>query len=365
MLTWFVLNTRLKIEKMINLLQEHTVQLYQLDKKSYVREKIHAKELLKVNRFDLYAKMAYIHYRESNPDYALGIYEAHIKAFNPDLKEPGRTDKNCLEDFVTAFDQLIDYFKNNEFNPEISLIPLSENGDILDGSHRIAALAYYNKEVEVVRFNEVKVVWNFNYDYFLRKGLSRHWADAIVYESNKFSTDFHVACLWSSLGNLDKRAKAREIIHNHFDVFYIKEMRMNLEALTKFMYEIYDHQDWVGDENNNFAGARNKAMMCYGNNRIVQFVIFRANDLNEVLEVKKQIRDFYQLDKHALHITDNTEETQEIFDLIFTEKSKMFNSSNDLWRDKLQEKKFLFKNVYWLGLKVRIAKFLKTIGLYR
>lgn len=351
------------MDRNIKLLQPHTVDLYDLAQKQYELKVVNARSLLKVSRFDLFAKLAYIHYRESQPEYALQIYEAHIKAFNPDLKEPGRTDKNTLEDFIHAFDELIDYFKVNDFDPEISLIPLSSNGEILDGSHRTAALAYFDKEVCVLAFEDVQPVATFDYAYFLKRSLSRSWTDKITYESLNFKNNLFVACLWPSLGDLKQREKARSIIKSHFDIMYIKEMSMNLEGLTKFMYEIYDHQDWVGNEENNFAGARSKATQCYGKNKLVQFVVFEANHLEEVLEVKEEIRAYYQLDKHALHITDNKEETAEIFDLIFTEQSKLFNDAGGQWKDKWREQKILFKEVYLINLKVKIARILSSIGL--
>ena len=143
---------------MIERLQKHTVDLYDLKNKDFELCKVPAHDLITVSRFDLFAKLIYIKYRKSKPHFAKKIYSEHIKAFNPDLKEPGRKDKNGLEDFITTFDKLIDYFENNEFDPEQSLIPVSENGEILDGSHRIAALAFFKKEVSILKFKNVHPV---------------------------------------------------------------------------------------------------------------------------------------------------------------------------------------------------------------
>src|SRR5690554_4995810 len=115
---------------MISLVQQHTVDLYQLKEKTYEKLEVPAKSLITVNRFDLFAKMLYIKYRESNPALALDIYKSHIKAFNPDLKEPGREDKDGYQDFIKVFDDLIDYFQKNEFDENISVIPVSEDGVI-------------------------------------------------------------------------------------------------------------------------------------------------------------------------------------------------------------------------------------------
>ena len=62
---------------MIQLLQKHTVDLYDLKNKEFEFQKISAQELISFSRFDLFAKMTYIKYRSSNPDYAKKIYSKH------------------------------------------------------------------------------------------------------------------------------------------------------------------------------------------------------------------------------------------------------------------------------------------------
>jgi hypothetical protein len=350
---------------MINLLQKHTVDLYDFKNKEFESQKIYARKLITFSRFDLFAKITYIKYRSSNPDYARRIYSEHIKVFNPDLKEPGRDDKNGLEDFITSFDKLIDYFEGNEFDSEVSLIPVSEGGEILDGSHRIAALAYFDKEVKIVKFKGVQAVAKFDYNYFIKRGLSIKIADTITYEGFNFVDNLFVACLWPKMGDIQKRSSARECFKKHFKILYQKDLKMSLDNLSMFIYEIYNHQDWVGTKENNYAGARDKAFNCYATNRTVQFIVFKAASLEEVLKVKDDIRKQYQLDKHALHITDNDEETKEIFDLILTDKVNGYTSGTSRFVDRFIEFKAVVKNVYLISLKVKIARILKLIGVYK
>lgn len=352
-------------ENYLDKLQKHTVELYDLGNKDYVLKKLPARDLVKVSRFDLFAKLAYIHYRDTEPERALEIYTEHIKAFNPDLKEPGREDKDGIQDFIDTFDKLIDFFEENDFDPEISLIPISEDKTILDGAHRVAALAYFDKSVSILHFKKVDPVTRFDYKYFQKRGLPSSIADQMVLESLNFTQDLFVACLWPRIGDLAGRAFARSYFEEHFEVFYIKNMSMSLENLSMFVYEIYNHQDWVGTKENNYAGARNKAMQCYGSSKIVQFVVFKADTLEEVVAAKESIRNHYQLEKHALHITDDEEETEEIFDLILTEKAAQYQAGHLQFTDRLREYKALFKNVYLVNFKVRVAGILKKMGLYK
>lgn len=350
---------------MINLLQKHTVDLYQLESKNFVRKTISARELLVLSRFDLFAKLFYIKYRSAQPELARNIYIEHILVFNPDGKEPGREDKNGAEDFIRVFDQLIDYFEHNEFDSSISIIPVSQDGIALDGSHRIAALAYFDKKIEILQFNDVYPVCNFDYQYFLKRGLSIATADSIVYNTLAFNSSLFVACLWPKLGGLENRKWALEQFQNGFEVFYVKNVKMTLNGLGLFMYEIYKHQDWVGSIENNYLGARSKAMNCYSRNGIIQFILFSAPDLEAVMAMKDKIREYYQFDKHALHITDNVLETKELSDFVLTQKLNQFTNSNTRLSDQIEEWKQRFKNVFLLNLKVKIAKVLSKIGLYK
>ena len=347
---------------MIDLLQKHTVDLYDLKNKEFEFQKIPARDLITVSRFDLFAKMTYIKYRKSNLDYAKKIYTEHIKVFNPDLKEPGREDKNGLEDFITTFDKLIDYFEFNEFDSEVSLIPVSETGVILDGSHRLAALAYFDKKVSIIKFKGVQSAAKFDYRYFIKQGLSIKSADTITFESSNFIENLFIACLWPKMGNIQNRVFARDYFDSHFDLLYCKNLKMSLNHLSKFIYDIYNHQGWVGTKDNNFAGARDKALNCYGLNKTVQFIVFKADSLVEVEKAKDEIRAYYQLEKHALHITDNDKETKEIFDLILTKNIKNYTTELTRFNDKFNEFKLLLTHVYLINLKVKVSRFLRLMN---
>lgn len=350
---------------MLSLFQQHTVDLYHLAEKEYEIKTIPARKLLSVQRFDLFAKLLYIKYRYTDPALALKTYKEHIKAFNPDLKEPGRTDKQGLPDFITAFNQLINYFSENDFDPNISLIPVDENGTILDGSHRLAALAYYNKNITIAQFKNTFSIADFDYSYFQSRGLSVATSDRIVLESLSYLNNLHIACLWPKMGKLANRSFALDYIKAHFSIFYLKNKTMSLEGLTKFIFQTYQDQDWVGHAGNNYAGARDKALNCYSPNKMVQFIIFQANNLEKVINTKEAIRKHYRLDKHALHITDNQEETAAILQLILTEQAAQFGSAAMGISDKITAIKTRLKDFYWLKAKVTAAKFLKKLGIYK
>ncbi len=172
-----------------SLLQLHTIALYDLRNKQYEIKQIPARSLLNVKRFDLFAKLYYIRYSSIDKEKALRIYKEHIKAFNPDLNEPGRNDKSSLRMFIDTFDKLIETFKEREFDKEISLVPIDGNNVILDGAHRVAALAFYNKDVIVAQFKDVKAK-EFDCNYFKKRGLRWKTCDIISSEMTYWMGNF-------------------------------------------------------------------------------------------------------------------------------------------------------------------------------
>lgn len=184
---------------MISRIQKHTIDIYNLENRPYQIRIIPARNLLSEHRFDLFAKLYYIRNYKQNPNEATKIYAAHIKAFNPDWKEPGREDKQSLEDFLSTFNFLIDFFKYNEFDSYKSIIPVSQDNIILDGAHRIAALAFWNKNVVIAQFENIKPKCSFNYLYFKKRGLSDKISYEIAYEMFHWKNNVQITSIITPL----------------------------------------------------------------------------------------------------------------------------------------------------------------------
>ena len=139
------------MELPIHLLSENFIKTKHITKETpFVTEEVRGRELLCPERIDLAAKIAYIEARETGGDmsFARELYRKHIEAFSEGyFTEPGDENKDSLEKFFSVFDELIDDFKKNGFNPEKSLIPVGQNNIILDGAHRTACAIYFDKTV--------------------------------------------------------------------------------------------------------------------------------------------------------------------------------------------------------------------------
>lgn len=343
---------------MLKLIQSHTVNIYNLESKEYKCEVVNARSLLHVSRFDLFAKMYYARNRIKQHEKALSVYIQHIKAFNPDLKEPGRDDKVTLESFVGTFDGLLDYFKDNNFDDAISIVPVDEDGVILDGAHRVAALAYYNKKITILRFSGVKSKGPFDYKYFKERGLSWSICDLIANEIPLWRNDILVACLWPQMGNLKCKNIGVKYLASKFQICYIKDIKVSLKSIQTLIGMIYSSQPWVNDP----KSIQYKSICCYGkSNKILRIVLMQSDHtLKDTIEYKEDLRNIFHSGKHSLHITDSVEETRELTPLILTDKGReLWQTENETYKliEKLKERWFYFNKIQWINFKVAISKF--------
>lgn len=335
---------------MLSLLQKHTVELYDLEKENFQKLRVDAVSLLKVQRFDLFAKLFYIKYRESNPEIALKIYAEHIKAFNPDLKEPGRTDKNSLEDFLRAFDELIDRFKDYDFDESISLVPVSKDDVILDASHRIAALAFFNKKVTILKFKEIQAITNFDYIYFQKRGLPYAIADTIAASALEYLDNVCIACYY--LPEEEAMNYYKESLALHFQILYIRRRRLTKNGIRKFA-NLLPAKETSGI--NHFQVDNRQSVN-------LQIVLFEAESENEIQSFANE---YYKRDKDtnlSYYISRNKSDVRDIVDLFFTEQVNSLTNSYTRSLDRLEEYKDLFENVHLIRYKTLIARYLNKVG---
>ena len=350
-----------------NLLQPHTVALYGLEMQLGVVETLPARELLSPARFDLFAKLYYLRHREKQPDLAKRVYIEHIRCFNPDGKEPGRDDKTGFDDFLDAFSRLFDEIREHGFNPKKSLIPVGSNGVILDGAHRVAILAFLDLPATICRFDDVVSKGPFDYQYFIKRGLSLDLADLIAFEAAHWLPNLRVACLWPRMGNSPTKDMAERTLGDFFPVAYSRSFLISRQALHLLVVNVYQTQEWIGAKENDYLGAKDKAARCFALNRQIRFVFFLCGNSETVTAIKDRIRERHSFGKHTIHITDTESEATRLALLVLTEEGRkewLYLNQFQSWSEKLYERAkeagYFFRNILWINFKVWIAKLLQV-----
>ena len=161
-------------------------QLYKLIDNSYIfsllpkRNKIRIFETMPINlvsqyRYDVFIKYYYVqaYMTKSNFDFTKKVYLDHIKSFNNFMEPDGR--KNNPNDFVKSFNNLIDSVKKGGIDKTI--IPVTKNGEIIDGAHRLSIALYLNLKIHFAIFDLLDA--NYGKDFFINRGFNQDYAKII------------------------------------------------------------------------------------------------------------------------------------------------------------------------------------------
>lgn len=285
-------------------------------------EYVQPEQFVVSERIDLICKLFYIECRENNHDltFAKELYTEHLRAFSEGtFKEPGNDEKDSLEKYFDTFDRLIDDIKENDFDASKSVIPVSDNGVILDGSHRVAIAIYYHIELPIVRIHGTEQC--FDAAFFQKNGLKRIYLDFMIDQYIRRKEQTYVVCLWPAGYDEEKNKKTDAILRQAAHIVYRKEIRFNYSGVKQLVTQVYHHQSWTCGIDNAFSGVEGKAKPCYAKNKITTVYVIEGITQPEIVELKSEIRDIYQIENHSIHITDTKDEAIEAAELLFNENS--------------------------------------------
>jgi len=316
---------------MINqLLDESTIKNLNLkEDDSYTLETKKAIELLNPRRLDVIAKYLYLLFKDNNikSNLANEVYKEHIGIFSDgEFYEPGSKTKTSYDSFLEEFDELYSDIKKNGFDASKSLIPIGKDNVIINGGHRTAISMYLDKEVSLLRINKCNGP-HYDYVYFQKNAMKSDHLDFLVYNYIKITNKpVFAICLWPKAVEMNKTAKCEELISKKTNIIYRKRIGLNKFGLKSYMMQLYKNEKWLGEEKNNYMGAYAKLDPCYAKeDTIIYFV--EAKDLKTILELKKEIRNIYNIGKHSVHITDTKEEAETAANLVLT-KYGVFSLNN-------------------------------------
>jgi hypothetical protein len=306
----------LKINNVIPLIEPHFHK--DLSKTSYSVSRCKARSLLSHARFDIGFKLVYLEMLGKHTSLGEEIYKEHIRAFSLGaFTEPGNIKKNSIEIFFKTFNDTFDKIKTDGFDKSISLIPLSKNGHLANGSHRIASAAFLDKDVDCVDLQLQDSIYD--YKFFYDRNVSDKDLDVAATKLVEYADNTHIAILWPTAIGFE--SKINDIIPN---VIYRKNVHLNLNGAHNLISQIYYGESWIGSIENNFKGANGKLVECFRSANPVRVVAFHAESLEEVLAVKLRIRQLFNVGKHSIHITDTKEEAIRLARTMFNDNSVHF-----------------------------------------
>lgn len=285
---------------------------------SYEVQSILAIKCLTSLRFDLAFKLLYLEMRDKNAQFSKRIYQEHIRAFSlGKFAEPGNAEKNSIKKYLTEFNNIFKDIEYNGFDSKKSLVPMSNAGTILNGSHRVASAIILKERVKNIMLNRTCPVYD--YDFFYKRNVPESTLDAVATKFIEYAENTYIAFIWPTAQGREKDLKG--IIPN---ILYRKNIHLNFNGAHNLLSQIYYGEHWLGSEKNDFKGSKAKLLQCFKNLNPVRVIAFQASSLEDVSRIKDEVRAIFNVGKHSIHITDTKEESVRLARVVFNKNSIAF-----------------------------------------
>lgn len=295
-------------------------------------------ELLTWNRLDLAFKLFYLDNKNILNDLAKKVYYQDIKAQTlGSFEEFGNDEKSSFEKYIKDFEIIYEDIKNNGFDENKTLIPLSEAGTIINGAHRVASAIQLNRQVTCIDTKLPSMTCD--YKYFYERNVSEDVLDIVTQKFIEYAKNTYIAFLWpSGKGSKDE---AEDKFSN---IVYKKKISLTPNGAFNLLYELYKHMDWVGDKSNGYKGIQQKLIECFPFFEPFTVIFFQSENLEKVREIKEEVRKICNIGFSSIHITDTKEEAIRISRLILNENGLHFlNYANPNKIQSVKEKLLDFK----------------------
>ena len=282
--------------------------------------------LITPKRFDLIAKLVYAAYRESglDSDFGLDLYREHLRVWNG-FKEYNNPDKNTFDKFRECFDEMIDSMKLKGFDKQHP-VPVTPNGDLLNGAHRTAASFITNSSIKTLKTEDPQAGQLVcSSEFFKSLGLDRKYLDYMALEYSKLKPNTRVITLHPAR-DPSKEAETLNKIYSTVPVVYDSTLSLTESGFTNYISQLYFGEPWLTQ--NPLVGASSKSRLCWGDEP-VRVILIEEDDKQILDSLKGELRASYGIDKSSLHINDTHEETIRIARVVFNPNSVKFLNTCD------------------------------------
>lgn len=285
-----------------------------------------AVDLISPSRLDVTAKtlVARSMLTGSGREVAWATYTATLEAMNP-LGTFGEDNKKFnVEDYVQSFTQLYASMSKVGFDLSFGPIPLSLDGTLHNGAHRIAIATVLGLEVATTTTREVPQVYD--HFFFLKAGLNKTTLRRMAWEYLALKDGVR-AILLSGYHQRDTSAVLAEIRKN---VQVVCHETLNLTEIGKrrLMDAAYGHLEWYHSD------LREKLIMeRFGSSSRADLVLFQAGPEVDSTEFKQHLRSKYVARgnlERRIHGSDDYAETTQLARVFLSNAQRAFTNLSPL-----------------------------------
>lgn len=302
-------------------LNPHLRTLYELPPR-VPRYELKARDLMRTSRrFDIPLKYQCVRHWQEHGDstWISQLYLQHIAAFTGGSYVEGDGRKHSAEDYLQQFRDLIISLRDGGYDPARSLIPVNEEGECVDGSHRIAVAAYFDQTVQVVKL-PVRI-HGYDHRFFSQRGLARRFSDYVALQYCLDNPSARIVNLHPLAGGRDEEVES--ILGEYGRIFYRKELKARGHLPERVVRIYYREEPWIGDVTDGYAGARQHALKAFSgrlSSPVRIYVLSGADDV-ALREAKQRIRVLFGKGNYPVHINDDHRGTCELARIWFNDNS--------------------------------------------
>ncbi len=287
---------------------------------------IDPRTLLTPNCFDVGAKTLYArHFLDGiESDWGQKLYSHHLKVWNGllELSPP----KKGLAAYLKEYQKIIEAMRDGSFDFDRSPIPVNKEGKIINGRHRLAAAIACDRSVAVRECPDEEGQELCDFSYLQSLGLEERYADAMAAEYALLKDNVYVAVVFAK----HKTDQMLQELATFGRPLYWKSVELFGEGPRNLMRELYLGEHWLGNWEDGFAGASEKADLALRWNRRIGVYLFEGESLEKVTEGKLRLRQKFKRGQHALHINDSQEETDRLCKTLLNQNSLHFLNRSTL-----------------------------------
>ncbi|MBR74480.1 MAG: hypothetical protein CL872_06050 [Dehalococcoidaceae bacterium] len=271
-------------------------------------------KLITKNRIDIVIGIEYVDFYENkyNTEFFIDLHIEHKRAFNG-LKEKEYTGK---KQHLERFNTIINGIKDKQTNTEpIPVYKYKDEYWVIDGFHRSSILSYYNLnknlEIESYQIAPHHGYYPTNIYFFKNKNYDVKYCNYIMYSFLKnYQKDFHCIILFPNDKILPKNLLNEIEEHIIYDIdIIIDNFKNNFK--NNFIQLLYYTEEWCKT-----GGYKDKSSPCFNNGNKLKVYFIEKKELNILVDLKKKIRNYYNIGNDSIHIPDTQKECDTLLDLL-------------------------------------------------
>ncbi len=291
-----------------------------LNKHKYTVEEVIPNFILD-KRMDIGILLYYIDSKIKNYDRkkSIYLYKKRIEIVTKgSFSEIGNEKKNTFKSYLDVFDSLISDFQNNNFVTTKSLIPIDRENFLLDGSHRVACSIYFNRPIQIAKFNEVSTGVKID-KFWLNINFGSLESNFIFLFIQKYSKNIRAFIFWpKSKSSLRYNELINELKNNPKYIYNI-HIDYNENIYYNLIFNLYYHNQINMDKY--FLDCLKKKNEILNKNFGIDIYFYNSIDDVEITHIKKFYRNLIGFNYSSVHSTDNYNDTLLLCDILMKPNS--------------------------------------------